>query len=122
MGDGPRAIGFWNGAHTPAGWPEIERFVDPDWGEDERDFIASYLNHGVLGRLYMGYSTCRVCGKKDNGDSEYSDGTYVWPSGFAHYVLEHQVRPPDEFVQHAINMTTALEGERDESWWRGFAG
>lgn len=82
----------------------------------------AYLNHGVLGRLYMGYSTCRVCGKKDNGDSEYSDGTYVWPSGFAHYVLEHQVRPPDEFVQHAINMTTALEGERDESWWRGFAG
>lgn len=121
MGAKPRAIGFWNGPHTPGGWPEIERFIDPDWDEEERDFIVSYLNHGVLARLYMGYSTCRICGKEDNGDSEYSDGTFVWPSGFGHYVMEHNVRPPDDFGQHAINMTTLLEGEREESWWRGLA-
>lgn len=84
-----RAIGFWNGPYTSTGWPEIGDFTDPDWDEDERDFIIAYLNHGVLGRVYMGYSTCRVCGKADNGDSEHSDGSFIWPSGLAHYVEQH---------------------------------
>jgi hypothetical protein len=91
-----RAIGFWNGPDTSSGWPEIEVWVERDWDEDEREFVLSYLSHGVLGRMYMGYSTCRVCGKSNNGDSEYSDGTFVWPSGLAHYVEDHAVRPPQE--------------------------
>lgn len=32
-----------------------------------------------------------------------SDGTFVWPEGFAHYLEEHAVRPPQEFVQHALD-------------------
>lgn len=115
---GLRAIGFWNDPNTPSGWPEIDALVDPGWDEDERDFIISYLKHGVLGRVHMGYSTCRVCGKADNGDSEYSDGTYVWPSGLAHYVEGHAVRLPHEFVQHAADTKERLEGDRDEAWWR----
>ena len=113
-----RAIGFWNGPYSPDGWPDIEDFIDPEWDVDERDFVLAYLNHGVLARVYMGYSTCRLCGKADNGDSEYSDGTFVWPSGLAHYVESHAVRLPREFVKHAEDLTTRLEGDRDEAWWR----
>jgi hypothetical protein len=113
-----RVIGFWNGPDTSSGWPEIEVLVDREWDEDERDFIISYLNHGVLGRVYMGYSTCRVCGKTNNGDCEYSDGTFVWPSGLAHYVEDHAVRLPREFVQHAIETTERLEGDREDAWWK----
>lgn len=116
-----RAIGFWNGPHTTDGWPEASDFVDPDWDEDDRDFVIDYLSHGVLARTYMGYSTCRLCGKTNNGDSEYSDGTYVWPSGLAHYVAEHAVRLPQEFVSHAVETTERLEGERGETWWRKVA-
>lgn len=113
-----RAIGFWNGPHTPMGWPELEWFVDASWDRDDREFIADYLQRGVLARTYMGYSSCRLCGRQDNGDSEYSDGVYVWPSGLVHYVIEHDVRLPQEFVQHAIALTQHLEGDRDVSWWR----
>lgn len=113
-----RAIGFWNGPHTPAGWPDITQFIDPSWDADDREFIAGYLSRGVLGRAYMGYSPCRLCGKKDNGYCELSDGVYVWPEGLVHYVVDHDVRLPQEFVQHAIDLTERLEGERDESWWR----
>jgi hypothetical protein len=116
---GLRAIGFWNGIHTSEGWPDVTQFVDPDWDQEERDFIVDYLRRGVLGRLYMGYSTCRICGRTDNGDSEYSDGTFVWPSGLAHYVAEHAVRLPNEFVTHASDFTEHLSGDRDETWWAG---
>lgn len=121
MDEWPRAIGFWNGPHTADGWPELDEFIDPSWDEDERDFIVDYVSRGVLGRTYMGYSTCRVCGKADNGDSEFSDGTYICPSGFGHYLSEHGVRPPAEFIEHTVRTTERLEGERDESWWRGLA-
>jgi hypothetical protein len=46
-----------------------------------------------------GLSPCRLCGQL-NGSAEYTDGTYVWPEGLAHYVMEHDVRLPDEFVSH----------------------
>ena len=119
MDERPRAIGFWSGPNTSAGWPEVDQFIDLTWDEEERDFVVGYLSRGVLGRT--GHSTCRICGRADNGDSEYSDGMYVWPSGFGHYVSEHGVRPPAEFVEHALRATARLEGDRDESWWRALA-
>jgi len=51
----------------------------------------------------MGYSWCRFdCGVDDAemGDSDFSDGLWVWPGGLTHYVLEHAVRLPEEFLHH----------------------
>jgi hypothetical protein len=43
----------------------------------------------------------------------------VWPDGLSHYVSDHGVRLPDEFVQHASSRTESLEeAERDLEWWR----
>jgi hypothetical protein len=47
----------------------------------------------------MGYSDCRFCGC-NNGDSDLSDGDYLWPSGFAHYLEAHDVKPPKVFLEH----------------------
>lgn len=113
-----RAIGFWDGPETDQGWPDVHTLIDPDWDAGERDFIVDYVSQGVLGRHYMGFSTCRVCGKTDNGNREFSDGTFVWPSGLSHYIEEHAVRLPAEFVIHAYEVNERLVGERDESWWR----
>ena len=38
----------------------------------------------------------------DNGSREFTDGTWLWPEGFSHYVENHQVRPPAEFVAWAL--------------------
>jgi hypothetical protein len=36
------------------------------------------------------------------GSTCLSDGHFIWPQGLAHYVDKHSVRPPDEFVHHAL--------------------
>jgi hypothetical protein len=114
-------VGYWLGPQA-VGWPDPGRFVDPLWDAEERQDVASYLRRGVFARAMMGYSTCRFCGRR-NGSVELSDGVYVWPEGLGHYVEEHDVRLPDEFVDHVRGMTECLEeAEVDEIWWRGQPG
>lgn len=70
----------------------------------------------------MGYSPCRLCGLASNGNLDLTDGTYIWPEGLAHYVLEHSVRLPDEFIHHVRAQQEMTDGVRvDETWWRGLA-
>lgn len=47
---------------------------------------------------YKGWSTCRIC-KCHNGSTEYVYNGWRWPEGFAHYVLEHNVRPSLAFQE-----------------------
>ena len=39
---------------------------------------------------YLGYSNCRIC-NAPNGSSEYSADGFVWPSGYVHYLKDHNV-------------------------------
>jgi hypothetical protein len=108
-----RLIGYWGGD-----WPEVGDFVDPDWNEDERDAVSQYLAGGTMARVFMGYSACRFCGAQ-NGYAEFTDGTYIWPTGLQHYVDAHHVRLPREFVDHAVKRLRELEvADVDASWWR----
>jgi hypothetical protein len=114
-------IGYWR-AKDAAHWPDPVDFIDSTWDVDERDIVVDHLSRGFVVRAYMGYSPCRICGR-DNGALELSDGIYVWPEGLAHYLADHGVRPPEQFVAHALAMAEAF-GEtagRDESWWRSLA-
>jgi hypothetical protein len=55
-----------------------------------------------------------------------TDGVYCWPEGLAHYVKEHDVRLPDEFVTHVARAPKPLNGapppsfdhlgQRDREW------
>jgi hypothetical protein len=66
----------------------------------------------------VGYSTCRICGDYRNGDRELTDGVYLWPQGLAHYVREHQVRLPSQFLDHVRDTTARFEETPvDVSWW-----
>lgn len=114
-------MGYWLGPYAP-GWPDPRNFVDPSWDVDERDQIVNYLGRGMAVRYYMGKSACRFCGQLV-GSGEYSDGTFVWPEGLAHYVAEHDVRLPAAFVDHACRTTEALENRPvDRTWWGQQAG
>ncbi len=108
---GVKAIGFWAESSSPATcyyaqrgmwlpWPED--FIDPSWDSQERERVASYLDQAPDVEHWMGFSGCRFknCDCRDNGASDKSDGTYLWPEGFSHYVRAHNVKPPDEFIQH----------------------
>ncbi|WP_212823110.1 hypothetical protein [Catellatospora sp. TT07R-123] len=80
----------------------------------------------------MGVSLCRLCGC-GNGSAEQTDGEFIWPEGLAHYVEDHRVRLPDEFIERAERGPVAdfdLDGfcrglrpdgdvSVDLDWWEG---
>lgn len=112
-------IGYWKGENSED-MPDPADFVDHDWDEDERSATSSYLWSGTLARACMGYSPCRMCGHRNNGNLEYTDGIYIWPQGLSHYIDEHAVRLPLTFVSHAISRMNEIENAVvDDSWWRG---
>jgi hypothetical protein len=87
--------------------------------------VAVYLERGTLVNQYRGLSSCRFCDRY-NGSAELSDGTYCWPEGLAHYLWDHEVRLPSEFVAHvttspglalgAVRPGFDQRGMRDRSW------
>lgn len=114
-----RAIGYWAPAGAPGlqlmtgviemmvrgqPLPRPQDYVDPHWNEDERRMVVAYLDHGDIYESWMGYSWCRFDGCKtghaEMGSTCRTDGTFVWPAGFSHYLIRHHVRPPQEFVDH----------------------
>ncbi|MFI5461604.1 MAG: hypothetical protein ACHRXM_39980, partial [Isosphaerales bacterium] len=104
-----RLIGYWSGGHGDNDvWPDPTDFVDPSWDSDERERIGDYLRRGMLYRTYMGQSACRICNAA-NGNEEYTDGSYAWPQGLAHYVIDHAVRLPQSFVDHVVRANDTTE-------------
>lgn len=92
--------------------------MDEGWDDDERIDVVHHLEHGLVTRAYMGSSRCRFCDSAI-GNLELTDGTFVWPEGLAHYVKEHGVRLPAEFVAHVQGQQEAMEEvEYDTEWWR----
>lgn len=114
-------IGYWS-SNPDDGWPDAKAFVDLSWNADERERVVAHLRHGILARAYLGHSNCRICGKS-NGSTELTDGTYLWPAGLAHYVEEHGVRLPVDFVRH-VELTARCfdDAEVDDEWWRAKNG
>ncbi|MBP0451611.1 hypothetical protein J5Y04_18965 [Kitasatospora sp. RG8] len=93
-----RLLDFWV---TPENQtlPNPADLVDPGWEESERYWVADYLNHGLVAGSWMGASRCRLC-SCSNGSRDLTDGYYLWPEGLGHYVLDHDVRLPAEFLDH----------------------
>jgi hypothetical protein len=112
-----RLLGYW-GSSGDTRFPDPAALIDAEWDAEERDDVGSYLRSGLVVRAFMGYSTCRLCWFAQNGSLELTDGVYAWPQGLAHYVTEHNVRLPHEFVEHMRTMEDALDAATiDPAWW-----
>lgn len=81
-----------------------------------RDFIDALLrveaSKLVVEQHYKGSSKCRCCGAK-NSSAEFelrlaSNVLWTWPSGFMHYVVEHNVRPSLGFQMMITQVAAAL--------------
>ena len=105
-----RLIGYWRGEFEPGRWPDARWFVDRSWPSETRELVADYLRRGRTLKQYRGLSPCRFCGRH-NGSKELTDGTYCWPEGLAHYLIQHDVRLPSEFVAH-VESSTELPDDR----------
>jgi hypothetical protein len=119
-GQAVRLLGFWASPGSD-GLPDPAVLVDAGWDEAERQWVADYLERGQVAASYMGGSRCRLCARL-NGSRDLTDGAYLWPEGLAHYVLEHAVRLPAEFLAHIERRLERLdELERDGLWCRSNA-
>lgn len=51
---------------------------------------------------YRGFSLCRCCGRP-NGNREFTYGHFTWPEGLLHYVVDHNITPPSDFIAFVLN-------------------
>lgn len=79
---------------------------DTAWSYDQRHLVIRYLKAGRVHKVWMGDSWCRCgCKHAQMGNKDLTDGVYLWPEGYAHYLEVHDVRPPDEFIHHVLMQT-----------------
>lgn len=95
-------VGFWYSKYEPklpvpkeqpTPWPQQALFCDLlKRVQDTKAEVSSY----------RGFSSCRCC-NRPNGSQEYKHGGFIWPEGLLHYVEDHNVILPEDFVTFIIN-------------------
>lgn len=106
-------VGFfapqWSTFPNTENYPQAQDCIDLAWDETERRTVLAYME-GVMTNpptaSYRGFSTCRIC-NCHNGSRDYSDSVYLWPQGYPHYIEQHGVKPPQEFIHHILSRTNA---------------
>jgi hypothetical protein len=118
-----KAIGFWITSLKDEMLPAPQELVG-SIATDVRTRIADYLEAGARFTQYRGYSWCRfVCGVEHSsmGSWDLTDGTWVWPEGLTHYVREHGIVLPQEFITHAMGQVVRSHPEPtvdvDTDYW-----
>jgi hypothetical protein len=121
-------FGYWRSLYEPT-LPDPAWFVDTSWVADERQRVAQYLSQGRALCYFMGFSWCRfrcAISAAALGTADLTDGTYCWPAGLSHYVWRHNLRLPDQIVQHILNQPAfpskqaqlvLATNDIDLSWW-----
>lgn len=118
-----KPIGYWRNPDDPrtAHLPDPHDHVDPTWDPAERRRVVRYVRRGRVLRSLQGYSWCRFhCGIPDahTGSADLTDGVYVWPQGYWHYLKAHGVRPPADFLAHVRASCRASPLGRLSYWFR----
>lgn len=130
-----KLIGYWRPTVSDPYWidpdepdwtyPNPKDLVDEGafWIQHDKPKVIQYLKEGSRCNDYMGSSECRIC-NKDLGSFERSDGVWCWPDQLEHYIEEHNVILPEEFVAHAetsippkLKFSTLEIVEVDKSFW-----
>ena len=100
-----RKEGHWRWAMEP-NLPMPE--PDADWpGRDAFLPLLHRLEDAARETHFKGFSTCRLCGRV-NGSSSFTLDGWEWPSGFAHYLEDHGVRPTADFEAFVLARAPSL--------------
>lgn len=87
--------GYWYSAKSPH-LPQPLVRTRPFKGKTEFLAALDEVEAKARRRQFKSFSTCRVC-DCDNGRADYIYREWEWPSGYRHYVADHNVEPTDEF-------------------------
>ena len=105
-----KRVGFWSTTDSP------DKHIDASWDINERSIVINYLKNAKVKDYYLGWACCRLDCKKDIkkvgdmynvglhiGCTDMTDGKYIFPEGYVHYLEIHNVKPPQEFIEHVLN-------------------
>ena len=103
--DDRRFVGYWGSTDRPH-LPDPRDFIGV---MDKRERISELLASGNTFAAWRGWSSCRICGARLGTQCLTIDGTWVWPQRLEHYVMEHDLVLPAEFVEHLLTSSDKLE-------------
>jgi hypothetical protein len=85
-----KRIGYWRefeDSKEDLPWPTEGRLPS-----ETKQELGKYLMEGKLYEEWKGSSRCRICGKA-NGSTCLINGDFIYPEGYSHYILEHNISP-----------------------------
>jgi hypothetical protein len=93
---------FWPG---PSRAQDPRKYVDPTWDPVERHRVLNYLadsyETGYLNPSPLRWCAFGCANPMPRGTSHgLTDGTWQFPETLIHYLEEHAVKPPSEFLTH----------------------
>jgi hypothetical protein len=122
-----KVIGYWQSFHEPH-YPDPGSFVDDTWNVEEKAKVIAYLKAAhEMPYAFGGNSWCRFrCGIVSLGNTEFTDGAYLWPAGLLHYVETHNVKLPREVLDHMLSNKN-IKPVNDKfsvniEWWQNQKG
>lgn len=93
-------IGYWKNKRNQQ-LPDPTKIITTYKDSTVKEKIVNYLNNASIFICFDGLSWCRFpkC-ESGIGCNCLTDGKYVWPSAFYHYIQDHNVSIPQEFMSH----------------------
>jgi len=119
-------LGEWRNLLRPE-YPDVACFVDAAWPEAERRAVVQYLRQGRPLHCWMGMENCLLGCEQYLPITGCTDGTYYWSESITHYLTQHAVRLPTEFIAHIQQHPTFPEAaaaavdertQADYTWWK----
>lgn len=92
-------------------WPEIantlpsiyDSFSSAEY-EGQKDVERYLLRGGKQTAAFMGSVYDVTTGELIQAEAGVrNDGAYEWPMSLAYYVRKYNLKPPDEFIRHALS-------------------
>ncbi|MFI5297740.1 MAG: hypothetical protein ACHREM_06530 [Polyangiales bacterium] len=92
---------------------DVTQMVNSAWDSRERAVVAKYLRRGPIGQTlsYNIEAKCPFCSHHSIERGAFDD-VYCWSTDWVHYVEQHDVKPPADFVAHVLKRV-AQKQEQD---------
>lgn len=104
-------IGFWH-SDRETFFPHPRVFIGEALGLDIKEKLSKHIANSLVLKHYRGASPCRICNKWV-GSRENTDGLFIFPEGFAHYISEHDLLPPKIFLEYALGKLDKIAAEKE---------
>lgn len=97
-----RKIGFWKSSMSPELPMPVPHNIPFEGKNEFIKRLRAIEENKATKMSYRGFSICRICNEV-NGSAEYSFSGFTWPSGYLHYIQDHNVIPEKDFFDFIMN-------------------